>query len=94
MVGFAADPIPKVRIGIIGLGNRGKTLTQMLYWLISNGMAEIVAMSDLIESNLEEALEGLKAHQQQQPVSYSKDEEDWKNLAKRDDIDLLLIATP
>ena len=94
MVGFAADPIAKVRIGIIGLGNRGKTLTQMLYWLIENDMAEIIAMSDLIDSNLEQAMEGLKPYQQKPPTTYSKDENDWKNLARRDDIDLLLIATP
>ena len=36
MFGFADDPIKKVRVGIIGLGNRGNTLLEMFqYFLIT-----------------------------------------------------------
>ena len=38
MFGFAADAIKKVRIGIIGLGNRGNTLLEMLEYLVKNEM--------------------------------------------------------
>tara|TARA_B100001758_G_C18200235_1_gene499420 strand:+ start:148 stop:426 length:279 start_codon:yes stop_codon:yes gene_type:complete len=34
MFGFSADPVKKVKIGIIGLGNRGSTLLEMLQYLI------------------------------------------------------------
>ena len=94
MVEFSVDPIKKVRVAMLGLGNRGKTLTQMLYWLIENDKAEIIGMSDLIESNVEKAWDGLKDIQKKKPDFYTKDENDWKNLAKREDVDLLLIATP
>ncbi|MEO9483142.1 MAG: Gfo/Idh/MocA family oxidoreductase [Ekhidna sp.] len=94
MVGFSTSPIAKVRIGMLGLGNRGKTLTQMLYWLLDNDKAEIVAVSDLLEKNVDQVLEGLKAHQQKRPKVYAKGEDDWKKLVERDDIDLLIIATP
>ena len=94
MIGNRDQPIPKVRVGIIGLGNRGKTLTQMLYWLIDQGNAEVVGLSDLVPQNIEAVWDGLKEHQQKKPTSYTKGPNDWENLARRDDIDLLLIATP
>lgn len=94
MVGFAVDPIKKVRVGIIGLGNRGKVLTQMFYWLVQNGKAEIVALADLMESNLDEVIGGLKPYQKSVPSKYHGSESEWKKLVDRDDIDLVLIATP
>ena len=32
LFGFSAEPISKVKIGIIGLGNRGTTLIEMFQW--------------------------------------------------------------
>lgn len=94
LVGFSAPPIPNVRVAIIGLGNRGKTLTQMLYWMIQQGNAKIVGLSDLIPANLDKAWDGLKDYQKDKPSFYSKDENNWQNLVKRDDVDLVLICTP
>ena len=94
MVGFKVDPIKKVRIGMIGLGNRGKTLTEMFYWMIENEKAEIVALCDLKESNVTYVADKLKEKQKEIPAFYFKDENDWKSLAERDDIDLLVICTP
>lgn len=94
MVGFSVDPIKKVRVGIIGLGNRGKVLTQMFYWLIQNDKAEIVGMADLVESNLDTAIEGLKDIQKSTPTKYHGNEDEWKKLGERDDVDLILVTTP
>ncbi len=94
LVGHKTPPIAKVRVGIIGLGNRGKTLTQMLYWLVDQGKAEIVGLSDLMEKNVTAVWEGLKVHQKKKPTFYFNGEDEWQKLAKRDDVDLLLIATP
>ena len=33
MIGFKTLPIEKVRVGLIGIGNRGKTLVQMFDFL-------------------------------------------------------------
>ena len=49
MFGFAADPISKVRVGIIGLGNRGNTLLEMFQYLVENEMAEVISLSDISE---------------------------------------------
>lgn len=94
MIGFSSDPIKKVRVGMIGVGNRGKTLSQMLHWLIQNENAEIVGISDLLESNVNQVLDKLKDIQKSAPEVYTKGEDDWKRLAQRDDVDLLIIATP
>ena len=87
-------PIEKVRVGMIGMGNRGSVLIQMFEYLIKNNHAEIVALSDLKEDKLKKNNDYLKTIQPSGAELYFGDEHAWKKLAKRDDIDLLIIATP
>jgi len=94
LFGFKVDPIQKVRVGIIGLGNRGSTLLEMFRWLVENNHAEIVALSDLQESKVSQAKEMLNKWQTTAPQAYSGKKDEWKKLTKQDDIDLVLIATP
>ncbi|WP_034058554.1 Gfo/Idh/MocA family protein [Lacinutrix jangbogonensis] len=93
-VNLSTEAISKVRVGIIGMGNRGSVLIQMFEYLIKNNHAEIVALSDMSEKKLQKNQEYLKTIQDKEATLYFKDKDDWKNLAKRDDIDLILIATP
>jgi len=94
LFGFKVDPIPKVRVGIIGLGNRGSTLLEMFRWLVENKYAEIVALSDLQESKVSQAKEMLNKWQTTAPKTYSGKKDEWKKLTKQDDINLVLIAAP
>lgn len=94
MFGFAADPISKVRVGIIGLGNRGNTLLEMFQYLVENGKAEVISLSDISEEKVTKAAEKLAVWQSKKPVLYHKSKTEWEKLAKRDDIDLVIIATP
>ena len=94
MFGFAAAPIQKVRIGIIGLGNRGNTLLEMLQYLGKHNHAEIIALSDISEEKVTKAAEKLAVWQDKKARIYYKSETEWKQLAERDDIDLVIIATP
>ena len=94
MVGYVDAPIAKVKVGIIGLGNRGKTLLQMFDYLIENGNAEIIAVCDIQEKNRDYALNHLKDKQKKKPKSYGKALNDWQHLVVQDNIDLVLIATP
>ncbi len=55
-------------------------------------MAEIIALSDISEEKVNKAAEKLAVWQSKKPVLYHKSE--WEKLAKRDDIDLVIIATP
>ena len=94
MIGFSTDPIEKVRVGIIGLGNRGMVLLKMFEWLIQNNKAEIVALCDLKVDKTQKAADFVEKHQIKKAKQYAGKENTWKIVAKRDDIDLLLIATP
>ena len=94
MIGFNTTPIEKVRVGIIGLGNRGMVLLKMFEWLIKNNKAEIVALCDLKAEKTQKAVDFVSKHQSKKTEQYTGKEYTWEKLAKRDDIDLLLIATP
>ncbi len=94
MFGFKASPIDKVRVGIIGMGNRGNTLLEMLQWLGENNHCEVAALCDLETKKVDRAKEKLKQWQKVEPKLYSGSENEWKKLAEQDDIDLLLITTP
>ena len=94
MIGFNTTPIEKVRVGIIGLGNRGMVLLKMFKWLIQNNKAEIVALCDLKEEKTQKAADFVSKYQSMKAKQYTGKENIWETLAKKDDIDILLIATP
>ena len=94
MIGFSASPIKKVKIGIIGLGNRGNTLLEMLQYLIINNYAEVIALSDIIKEKTIKCSQKLTAWKNKKPAIYYKSKNEWKKMARRDDIDLVIIATP
>lgn len=90
MSGYAAPPIDKVRIGIIGMGQRGPShMITMSH--IDN--VEIRALCDLIPDKLNAAIK-LLAGTKHNPVLYTGNDEEWKKLCERDDIDLVIVTTP
>ena len=94
MFNFSSNKLEKVRVGIIGLGNRGSVLLQMFQYLVEKEYAEIIALCDIKEKKTDSANSILSKWQTTKTFIYNKSENDWKNLAKRDDIDLIIIATP
>ena len=89
MAGFAAPPLEKVRIAIIGLGNRGPGhLSQMRH---IEG-TEIRALCDIRPERANAAKQKL-AGTAHNPEVYTGPE-DWKKICERDDIDLVVITTP
>jgi len=90
MSGYAAAKIDPVRVGIIGLGQRGPA---HLKTLIRIEGVEIKALCDLLPEKAEAARMKLKGTDHR-PELYSGDQEAWKKLCERDDIDLVVIATP
>ena len=93
-ISLTTEPIKQVRVGMIGMGNRGSVLIQMFEYLIKNKHAQIVALSDLKEDKVNKNNEYLKTIQQEEASLYFGNDQEWKKLAQRDDIDLLIIATP
>jgi hypothetical protein len=90
MCGYAAPKMDKVRIGFIGLGNRGPVHSNQTSRLEG---VEIIAMCDLRPEKAEAAKKQVLPFGHK-PVIYAGKEEEWKKLCNRDDIDLIYIATP
>ena len=89
MSGFAAPPLERVRLAIIGTGNRGPSYIDNMK-LVEG--AEIKALCDIRPEKVQAAklrLAGTAHH----PDVYSG-AEDWKRVCEREDIDLVIITTP
>ena len=90
MSGYAAAPLDTVRIGFIGIGNRGSGALRR-YVRIEG--VEITALSDLDAGKVERGREFVRQHGHD-PAIYSGGADDWKKLCERDDVDLVYICTP
>ncbi|MEJ7770085.1 MAG: Gfo/Idh/MocA family oxidoreductase [Chitinophagaceae bacterium] len=90
MSGYAAPKLETVRVGFIGLGQRGpthlKNMTKM-------GGVSVMGLCDVRE---ESALNAKKLMKDtgQDPTIYSGNKDEWKKLCDRKDVDLIFIATP
>jgi hypothetical protein len=90
MSGYGAPKLETVRMGFIGLGERGPG--HVLRSSKIEGV-DIRALCDLRPEKVD-AVQKKLAGSGHQPVSYSGKEEEWKKLCDRKDIDLVYIATP
>jgi hypothetical protein len=90
MSGYAAPKLETVRIGFVGVGNRGYGAVERLTRI---GGVQIRALCDLRPErvNLAQKLVEASGHH---PALYSGDPEAWKKLCERDDLDLIYILTP
>ena len=89
MLGFAAEAIDTVHIGFIGLGMRGSgAITR---YLAMPG-AVISALCDLVPENVEAARARVVEAGFTEPGLYT-DGEGWKEVCRREDIDLIYICT-
>lgn len=90
MLGFAADPIPVVRVGFIGVGMRGVGAVQRFTNIEG---VEIKAICDMEQYNLDRTQKYLKEKNLPAAEEYIGDENAWKKLCERDDLDLIYICT-
>ena len=91
MCGYAAPACENLRVGYIGLGNRGSaSLTRLAHM---EGV-EIVAIADCYEFPIQRAKEILAQAGRPEPITYYETEETWRKLCERDDIDYIYIGTP
>ncbi len=89
--GLKFPPLEKVRIGIIGVGNRG---TSLLSDLLGIEGVEIKALCDLLPDRVKSAQQQVATKAQPEPAGYAKGETEFEKLCGRDDLDLVYIATP
>ena len=90
MIGFAAEPLETVRIGVIGLGMRGPDAVNRFANIDGT---EILAICDLYPEKLERTQQILERNGRARAAEYSGPE-GWKELCDRDDLDLVYIVTP
>lgn len=91
MMGFAAPRIQRVRVGIIGVGERGTPMTDLLLTL--DGV-DIRAIADIDEFVLDRAIAKVKAKQGTAPRRVTGGQESWRALADMPDLDAIFIFTP
>jgi predicted dehydrogenase len=90
MCGFAAPKIETVRVGIVGLGQRGPGAVSRLSKIEG---VEIKALCDLRPEMAEKAKKSLDGTTHK-PELYSGSVYAWKKMFDRPDLDLIYIATP
>jgi Glycosyl hydrolase 109, C-terminal domain/Oxidoreductase family, NAD-binding Rossmann fold len=91
VIGMKFTPLETVRLGIVGVGGRG---TSLLKEFLDVDGVRVTAVCDLVPAKTENARALCAKKKQAPPESYTKGERDFENLVKRDDVDLVLIATP
>jgi len=90
MSGYAAPKLDTVRIGFIGIGNRGFGAVERMTRIEG---VKINALCDLRPEQVEKANKLVTAAGHK-PALYSGTTEIWKKLAERNDLDLVYILTP
>lgn len=90
MSGYAAPKLDTVRIGFIGTGNRGSAAVARMSKI---GGVAIKAIADLRPEKANAAKKRIEASGQN-PMIYSGNNDEWKKVCEREDIDLIYIATP
>ncbi|MEU7151371.1 Gfo/Idh/MocA family oxidoreductase [Streptomyces sp. NPDC045456] len=91
MIGVPFERRSTVRIGLIGLGNRGMGMLP-LYLAIPG--VRVVAVCDPVKDKAAKAVRLVTAAGQPAPTAYTKGDHDFENLCKRGDLDYVYIATP
>ncbi len=86
---LSCEPLPIVRIGFIGLGNRG--MATLRRYLVIDGV-EITALCDINPSHLADAASLLHVDGKHAPILLDA-EDGWKQMCQRNDIDLIYICT-
>ncbi|QEC53299.1 secreted protein [Anseongella ginsenosidimutans] len=90
MSGYAAPKLETVRIGFIGLGQRGPGAVNRMSHIEG---VEIKALCDIRPDRVEKVKKSLEGTDHN-PDTYSGSTFAWKEICEREDIDLVYIVTP
>lgn len=90
MSGYAAPKMDKVRIGFVGLGNRGPDAVQRMIHIEG---VEVKALCDIRPERVKYVQTFLNGSSHS-PKVFSGGTDDWKKMCELPDIDLIYIATP
>ncbi|MEO0514190.1 MAG: Gfo/Idh/MocA family oxidoreductase [Planctomycetota bacterium] len=88
---FRAAPVPHVRVGLIGVGDRGGTHARLI---LGMNDIEIRAVADPHAPAAQRIRASARAAGKPEPTLYTDGEHDYRKLLERDDIDAVIISTP
>lgn len=88
---FRSTPLKHVRFGMIGVGDRGSTHVRLINLMPD---AQIVAVADPHPPAAERAAAACRDAGKADPTLYTDSDEAYRQLLERDDIDVVIIATP
>ncbi|GIU47688.1 alpha-N-acetylgalactosaminidase [Shewanella sairae] len=91
VMGLIAPQMDTVRVGFIGVGQRGSGHVKHFCHLEG---VEIKAICDTDESVLDKSIEFVTAQGLAKPARYTGSPKAYKGLLNRDDIDIVIISTP
>src|SRR5690606_28881987 len=89
MSGYAAPKLETVRVGFIGVGNRGAAAVFRMSHIEG---VDIKAICDIRPEKANAAKQRLTGSTHN-PTLYTKNENEWKKLCDRNDIDLVYVST-
>ncbi len=91
MCGYAAPKLETVRIGFIGLGNRGPGAVERMSNIEG---VQITALGDKNPEGIQRGQNILKKHGLPAAKEFGGSEDAWKELCESPDVDLVYICTP
>lgn len=91
MVNVPFEPHATVRVGVIGLGNRGSGMTTG--WSVIPGCV-VAAVCDIRADRAKRTADQLVTAGKPRPAEFGGSADSYAEMLKRDDIDLVYIATP
>ncbi|MET7632122.1 MULTISPECIES: Gfo/Idh/MocA family protein [unclassified Streptomyces] len=91
MINVPFEPYKTVRVGVIGLGNRGSGMTTG--WSVIPGCV-VTAVCDIRGDRVKRTADQLVATGKPRPAEFGGSADSYAEMLKRDDIDLVYIATP
>ncbi|GAA4929585.1 Gfo/Idh/MocA family oxidoreductase [Streptomyces coeruleoprunus] len=91
MAGVPFERRSTVRVGIVGLGNRGGSMIEL--FLAVPGV-HVVAVCDPVRAKAEAAAAKVVAAGQASPAVYAGGDHAYEQLCARNDVDLVYVATP
>ncbi|MET9801998.1 Gfo/Idh/MocA family oxidoreductase [Streptomyces sp. NPDC006368] len=91
MAGVPFERRSTVRVGIVGLGNRGGSMIDLFLALPG---VRVMAVCDPVRAKAESAAAKVVRAGQPSPAVYTNGEEDYAKLCERGDVDFVYVATP
>ena len=89
--GFAAPPIPEVRIGFVGVGGQGGSHVRNMLGVPG---VRITAVCDIAEDRVKLMQKWVVEAGQKEPTGYTRGPRDFERLCETEDLDLVFTATP